>query len=741
MSLPLSHRRTDLCSQACVRLDGTSDGPAKNALIDRFRSERRVLVALVSTTACGAGVNGFQTVADQAFFCELPQDQGWKGQAEARLHRSGQSEPVTVVYLLAEWEREAAVQPSAALLRECERFDERQWATLRKTEETIASVVSGQVQRQAHPAGAGGGDSAADAGDADDAASATAFFAVSRHTRRVHAYSSRTSARPTGESFSAVDLLSLLDCAKAYAAAPARARLAARFFEAWAELPAQAWPRLHGVPSARSGLRRLAKEAEAAAVSLDGRREASTLRCAPSRAPSALEQARAPRGALWIRAAVEEGLISGRSAQLEHHWQPALFPDGGEGAQLLCVNCFAPLLMAERAKRLSRADGDEGEGEGEGGHSADGAPEHSCRAWGVRYERVADLTCGEGECFQAWVLRRNPSAVRHKLRKAYVAAVGSLFCQGCGVDLLRLASALKALPVDERQQLLRQRVPHLEQWAGKWTRAICEPTEGHLWEADHIREVRHGGGEAGLANFQPLCVACHQLKTNRNSAAEARRRRQAAFQERETPPSSPPLTPTQLSAARKRDASAGSAAADEPRRRRRTSALFSKCVVSSEGESSDGAECDAAASDSDSDASLLDLALRAQAAGAAGAASESDRGQQRQSEARAAAAGVGRQRRAVRCRACGLPKKGHVCTARVAAAAAPAAPLPALPASAAESDDFDFSFPSQPLRRTGSEEQSRRQLQPPPACSYFDGDDDEFSAIDMDATVQVRTQS
>ncbi|EOD38415.1 hypothetical protein EMIHUDRAFT_224466 [Emiliania huxleyi CCMP1516] len=135
-----------------------------------------------------------------------------------------------------------------------------------------------------------------------------------------------------------------------------------------------------------------------------------------------------------------------------------------------------------------------------------------------------------------------------------------------------------------------------EQWAGKWTRAICEPTEGHLWEADHIREVRHGGGEAGLANFQPLCVACHQLKTNRNSAAEARRRRQAAFQERETPPSSPPLTPTQLSAARKRDAS---------------------------GESSDGAECDAAASDSDSDASLLDLALRAQAAGAAGAASES----------------------------------------------------------------------------------------------------------------------
>ena len=328
-----------------------------------------------------------------------------------------------------------------------------------------------------------------------------------------------------------------------------------------------------------------------------------------------------------------------------------------------------------------------------------------------------------------------------KLRKAYVNAVGSLFCQGCGVDLLRLASALKALPVDERQQLLRQRVPHLEQWAGKWTRAICEPTEGHLWEADHIREVRHGGGEAGLANFQPLCVACHQLKTNRNSAAEARRRRQAAFQERETPPSSPPLTPTQLSAARKRDASAGRAAADKPRRRRRTSALFSKCVVSSEGESSDGAECDAAASDSDSDASLLDLALRAQAAGAAGAASESDRGQQRQSEARAAAAGVGRQRRAVRCRACGLPKKGHVCTARVAAAAAPAAPLPALPASAAESDDFDFSFPSQPLRRTGIEEQSRRQLQPPPVCSYFDGDDDEFSAIDMDATVQVRTQS
>lgn len=33
------------------------------------------------------------------------------------------------------------------------------------------------------------------------------------------------------------------------------------------------------------------------------------------------------------------------------------------------------------------------------------------------------------------------------------------------------------------------------------------------WQADHIIEVREGGGGCGLENFQTLCEKCHKEKT------------------------------------------------------------------------------------------------------------------------------------------------------------------------------------------------------------------------------------
>jgi 5-methylcytosine-specific restriction endonuclease McrA len=36
------------------------------------------------------------------------------------------------------------------------------------------------------------------------------------------------------------------------------------------------------------------------------------------------------------------------------------------------------------------------------------------------------------------------------------------------------------------------------------------------WEADHIKEVRHGGGGCTLDNFQTLCYNCHVAKTKAN---------------------------------------------------------------------------------------------------------------------------------------------------------------------------------------------------------------------------------
>ena len=34
------------------------------------------------------------------------------------------------------------------------------------------------------------------------------------------------------------------------------------------------------------------------------------------------------------------------------------------------------------------------------------------------------------------------------------------------------------------------------------------------WQADHIIEVRDGGGGCGIDNFQTLCLKCHKIKTH-----------------------------------------------------------------------------------------------------------------------------------------------------------------------------------------------------------------------------------
>lgn len=36
------------------------------------------------------------------------------------------------------------------------------------------------------------------------------------------------------------------------------------------------------------------------------------------------------------------------------------------------------------------------------------------------------------------------------------------------------------------------------------------------WQADHIIEVRHGGGGCELEGYQTLCVPCHKVKTKEN---------------------------------------------------------------------------------------------------------------------------------------------------------------------------------------------------------------------------------
>ena len=71
-----------------VRIDGSSTGVGKNALLDRFRVDDKCLVALLSIKACGTGVDGLQHRADHAVFVELPETYALAHQAASRLHRS-----------------------------------------------------------------------------------------------------------------------------------------------------------------------------------------------------------------------------------------------------------------------------------------------------------------------------------------------------------------------------------------------------------------------------------------------------------------------------------------------------------------------------------------------------------------------------------------------------------------------------------------------------------------------------
>ncbi len=39
---------------------------------------------------------------------------------------------------------------------------------------------------------------------------------------------------------------------------------------------------------------------------------------------------------------------------------------------------------------------------------------------------------------------------------------------------------------------------------------------GGLWDADHIIQVKDGGGQCGLDNIRTLCIDCHKITTRKN---------------------------------------------------------------------------------------------------------------------------------------------------------------------------------------------------------------------------------
>jgi len=83
-----------------MRMDGSSPVSERQSLIDEFNSDPSVHVFLLSTKACGLGIN--LTAADTCIFHDLDFNPTNDAQAEDRCHRIGQTKPVTVIRLVTE---------------------------------------------------------------------------------------------------------------------------------------------------------------------------------------------------------------------------------------------------------------------------------------------------------------------------------------------------------------------------------------------------------------------------------------------------------------------------------------------------------------------------------------------------------------------------------------------------------------------------------------------------------------
>jgi SNF2 family DNA or RNA helicase len=81
-----------------VRLDGGTPGPERQVLIDKYNSSPEITVFLLSTKACGLGIN--LTSANIVILYDIDFNPHNDAQAEDRAHRVGQTRPVQIYKLI-----------------------------------------------------------------------------------------------------------------------------------------------------------------------------------------------------------------------------------------------------------------------------------------------------------------------------------------------------------------------------------------------------------------------------------------------------------------------------------------------------------------------------------------------------------------------------------------------------------------------------------------------------------------
>ena len=81
-----------------VRLDGSTPGHERQALIDQYNNSPEITVFLLSTKACGLGIN--LTSANVVILYDIDFNPHNDAQAEDRAHRVGQTRPVQIYKLI-----------------------------------------------------------------------------------------------------------------------------------------------------------------------------------------------------------------------------------------------------------------------------------------------------------------------------------------------------------------------------------------------------------------------------------------------------------------------------------------------------------------------------------------------------------------------------------------------------------------------------------------------------------------
>ncbi|MBE7462129.1 MAG: DEAD/DEAH box helicase [Planctomycetes bacterium] len=102
--------------ESCLRLDGSTPGPSRQGLVDRFNADPSLLAFLISTRAGGTGLN--LTGADTVIFYDHDWNPANDRQAQDRAYRIGQTRVVNVYKLVSQGTVEEKILARQALKRD-----------------------------------------------------------------------------------------------------------------------------------------------------------------------------------------------------------------------------------------------------------------------------------------------------------------------------------------------------------------------------------------------------------------------------------------------------------------------------------------------------------------------------------------------------------------------------------------------------------------------------------------------